>query len=465
MMSQDIDAITTQDVRTTILNFLQQRLIHNSAYKSASNKLAKANVDNTINAINEANQHLAKLTQHFEFENWMEDALARRISWLIIATHLSKGIHPSSKASNVNYNTQKKPLSHVWVSSSTINGLPYDATGSAAALDIFGLLNQKVNNQVSLLQLVVQNHPSLKTAFSDNQQKSELYLANLKMLLIDNWDNPQSSGLNKQIYWPNADNPYLSAKCNQYHLLIPLYPSSLCHVVYQKVQERFSEHNKLAREQRNKKTEEQHCYFSFKDLAVVRLGGSNAQNTSQLIGRQMGRNFLLPSLPPHMAEKRPLRITKKQSTIFSNSMKYHCRNGFDELYAVIEAQKNTKQIRDKRKKEAFGNILGQLFNSVKQIQQHFPAGWSKNYQLDMNQKCWLDPKRGNLDSEEAFAMLRDKGDWLIEIEKQFSRWIAAILKDKFNHIATYFDDAEIIEWQREFSEVVKASQRNCEGCI
>lgn len=463
MNTNDIASITTQDIRNTIVNFLQQRLNNNSSYKTELNKLIKAEADNDLDVINDAKQKIKELEQRFSLENWMADALTKRISWLMIATHLSKGIHPSSKGANANYNTQEKSLPEYWVGSSTIPDLPYDATGSAAALDIFGLLNQKINDNVSLLQLITINHPALLVAFSDDNEKSALYLANLNKLLKDNWDDPQSSELNKQFYWPNNEDVHLSAESDQYRILIPLHPSSLCHVNYQKVQERFSEQNKLARDQRYKKNTDQQAYFTFHDLAVVKIGGSNAQNASQLIGSQVGRNFLLPSLPPKIGSNRPLRISKQQTTIFDIGLKYRCRHGFKALFDVVKSTNNTVAVRDKRKQEAFSHILAQLLNTAQQVQNTFPAGWSKDYQLDMNQKYWLDPHRGDIDGELTFAEQQQSNDWISEIEQQFALWVHAILTDEFKQYASYFDDAEITEWQREFSAAVKASQRKKEG--
>ena len=463
MEHNDIASISAQDIRQAILAFLQQRLLNNNHYKLATAKLSKAQSDSDLVAINEAKQAILEIQKKFELENWMEDALIRRISWLVIATHLSKGIHPSSKAMNANYNTQQKSTPKHWVCSSTIDNLPYDATGSAAALDIFGLLNQKVNDLVPLLTLIIDEHPLLLKALSDDKDKSLIYLNNLKRLLSDNWDAPVSSELNKQFYWPNSDEVYDSDQDDNYRLLIPLHPSSLCHVVYQKVQERFSDENKQAREQRSKKSVTQSHYFSFHDLAIVQLGGRNAQNASQLIGSQMGKNYLLPSMPPTFNVNKQLKLAKHYTTIFANSLQYHCGQGFYELYTVIESKVNNKDIRERRKQNAFQTILAEIIHIAKSIQTQYPAGWSKDYQLNMAQKYWLDPHRATLDDEVDFARQYENGDWVDELGKQFALWINAILKKKFPAQESDFSDAEYQEWRREFQTAVKASQRKKEG--
>ncbi|MFQ0999481.1 type I-F CRISPR-associated protein Csy1 [Gilliamella sp. BG6] len=454
--------ISWQDIRKVILDFLQQRLANNSNYKSETAKLEKAKELGDQVAVNEAQQKLAELAKRFDFETWMEDAAIRRISWLLIATHIAKGVHPSSKACNANYNTQIKPnnLNNL-VSSATVNSLPFDASG-AAALDIFGLLNQVVKNDITILQLIINNHPAVQEALSDDKNKSALYLENFKQLLKDNWSDAQASELNKQFFWPNSEETYLSQHENNYRLLIPLHPSALCHLVYQKIQSRFSDENKNARELRRKKDVEYQPYFSFHDLAVVKLGGSNAQNASQLIGSQMGRNFLLPSMPPIFQKSQFPSISKQQETIFNNALQYFCRFGFKLLFDMVEAPKNIVEERDDRK-DAFAVILSLLLKFARYIQTTQPAGWSRDYSLNFDEKLWLDPQRVQLENEEDFKKQYEQGDWQQSLEKLFATWVQNALKEKFKNFKQQFADPEFSEWRREFNAAVKASQRKREG--
>lgn len=455
-------SISAQDIRQVIVRFLQQRLTDNVKYKSAQTELAKAEQTGDIAAINGAKDSIKELEQRFKLETWMEDAVIRRLSWLTVATHITKGIHPSAKGDNVNYNTQLKPNKTSWISSATIDELPYDSSG-AAALDIFGLLNQKIVDNISLLDLVIAEHPALLKGLADDEARATIYLAKFKALLNDNWDSPKTSDLNKQFFWPNSEQTYLSHKENNYRQLVPLHPSSLCHVLYQKVQTRFSDEQKLAREQRKKNSGQQSTYFSFNDLAIVKLGGSNAQNASQLIGSQIGRNFLLPSIPPKFTPSESFKIGLWQKSIFGKAFKYHVRFGLKIFFDMIEASRNTVKERDLRK-DALSIILTILLRSAKNIQQTLPAGWSRDYkELDIYQQYWLDPKRADLSGEDNFKQYYQQGDWINEIEMQFADWIQGILKKRFPNIAPHFDDIEKAEWRREIHQAIKASQRNREG--
>ena len=450
--------ISWQDIRKVIVDFLQQRLANNSSYKSEQAKLEKAKQIGDQKAVNESQQKMLELSKRFDFETWMEDAATRRYSWIIITTHLSKGIHPSSKGSNANYNTQIKPdVYNNFVSSATIDKLPFDATGGASALDIFGLLKQVVKDDITILQLIINRHPEVKKALSDDENKATIYLENFSKFLNDNWSKPQASELNKQLYWPNSEESYLSQKEDNYRLLIPLHPSSLCHLVYQKVQARFSEENKQAREQRRIKNIEHKSYISFHDLAVVKLGGSNAQNASQLIGSQMGRNFLLASMPPQFSKTSYPSLSNEQETIFNRSLQYYCRFGFKLLFETINAEKNDFSRRNNRR-ESFFLILTMIFKYVKHLQTSKYAGWSRESSLKLEQQLWLDPSRANLDGEEKFKQEYDRADWQVNLEKDFAFWIQTILKDKFGQISEQFSDPEFEKWRREFRFVLKSNK-------
>ncbi|MCO6554222.1 MAG: type I-F CRISPR-associated protein Csy1 [Gilliamella sp.] len=453
--------ISWQDIRKVILDFLQQRLANNSNYKSETAKLEKAKELGDQVAVNEAQQKLAELAKRFDFETWMEDAATRRISWITIGTHLSKGIHSSSSGDNVNIATQSKLSHQTVISSATPSLLELDSSGNAASLDIFSLFNQYVGEN-KILQLIIENHPAVLPALSDDKQKASLYLTNFKKAIFNDFDNPKASELNKQLYWPNDEEPYLSKQDNNYRLLIPLHPSSLCNYLYEKVQTRFSEENKYARELRKKKDVEHQPYFSFHDLAVVKLGGSNPQGVSQLTSSQGGRNFLLPSMPPKFQKSQFPSISKQQETIFNNALQYFCRFGFKLLFDMVEAPKNIVEERDDRK-DAFAVILSLLLKFARYIQTTQPAGWSRDYSLSFNEKLWLDPQRAQLENEEDFKKQYEQGDWQQSLEKLFATWVQNALKEKFKNFQQQFADPEFSEWRREFSTAVKVSQRKREG--
>ncbi|PXY93583.1 type I-F CRISPR-associated protein Csy1 [Gilliamella apis] len=456
-----MENIFWQDIRKVIVDFLQQRLANNSSYKSELTKLEKAKQAGDQRVVNESQQKVLEFSKRFDFENWMEDAATRRIFWISVCNTTSKGIHSSSLGNNINFFTIAKPNEQQYVSSLTPLTIKADCSGNAASLDIFSLLNQTVNNK-TLLELIIDDHPAVLKALSDDEQKAAIYLANFKKVIFNDFEKPKADELNKQLYWPNSEESYLSQQENSYRLLVPLHPTSLCNVVYQKVQTRFSEENKKAREQRCLKGAGHQPYFTFHELAVVKLGGSNPQGVSQLISNQGGRNFLLPSMPPKFEQSRFPSINLNKENVFDHSLQYFCRFGFRLLFDIVDAPKNVIKRRGDRK-DAFAVILTLLLKFARHIQTSMPAGWSRDYSLLMSQKLWLDPNRAELEDEENFKHQYEQGNWVVELEKDFAFWIKNALIEKFVNTKKQFSDAESQEWRREFREAVKASQRRKEG--
>ena len=456
-----MENIFWQDIRKVIVDFLQQRLANNSSYKSELTKLEKAKQAGDQRVVNESQQKMLEISKRFDFETWMEDAATRRIFWISVCNTTSKGIHSSSLGNNINFFTIAKPNEQQYVSSLTPLTIKADCSGNAASLDIFSLLNQTVNNK-TLLELIIDDHPAVLKALSDDEQKAAIYLANFKKVIFNDFEKPKADELNKQLYWPNSEESYLSQQENSYRLLVPLHPTSLCNVVYQKVQTRFSEENKKAREQRCLKGAGHQPYFTFHELAVVKLGGSNPQGVGQLTSKQGGRNFLLPSMPPKFEQSRFPSINLNKENVFDHSLQYFCRFGFRLLFDIVDAPKNVIKRRGDRK-DAFAVILTLLLKFARHIQTSMPAGWSRDYSLPMSQKLWLDPNRAELIDEENFKYHYEQGNWLPELEKDFAFWIKSALKEKFKNTKKQFSDTESQEWRREFRKAVKASQRKKEG--
>ncbi|EJS85444.1 type I-F CRISPR-associated protein Csy1, partial [Pasteurella multocida] len=92
--------------------------------------------------------------------------------------------------------------------------------------------------------------------------------------------------------------------------------------------------------------------------------------------------------------------------------------------------------------------------------QKQPAGWSKDSQLEMCEKYWLDPKRVHLPDEEAFRAEYEKGEWVAEVERRFALWLNKCLQKRFPHIAKDFDDAEYHEWRRNIRRTLRYRLRH-----
>ncbi|MCV5473018.1 type I-F CRISPR-associated protein Csy1, partial [Escherichia coli] len=84
-----------------------------------------------------------------------------------------------------------------------------------------------------------------------------------------------------------------------YHLLCPLFSSSLAQVMYEKLTAmRFSEESKAIRDAHKAGKWHSQPDIRFPNLAEMHYGGGNQQNISLLNIARVGRVWLLPSMPP-----------------------------------------------------------------------------------------------------------------------------------------------------------------------
>ena len=447
--------ITRADVQTAISGFLNDQFLKKA--EPDLKRLEKAEADQDEAAIASAQEALAQWRHKYSAPIWLEDAAQRMASQLKFGTHISKGIHPDAKGDNVNFSTDT-PLPEYLIGSQSARALALDANGNAAALPLAAFFNTPVGaaQTVKLRQLIAQNHPALQGCFADDAVLSDEYQTLFQAALSGTTDAPTTHERNKQILWPRGEQAIVH---DDYICLVPLYPSALTHAVYQQLnQARYSEENKLARDNRFKKTAEHKPYVSITQLAITKLGGTKPQNVSQLTSAQGGRNYLLPNLPPQLQAGKAFKISAVAVTIFNKRLRYHSYRGWLELDEVIKAKKSVMAVRDQRKL-ALQMVLAEVFHIAERIQTQWPAGWSRDYQLSMAEKYWLDPQRADLEGEEAFKAACDAGDWAGEVIRSFALWLNQWLQETHTAIAEDFDEAEESEWRRAMASALRSSQR------
>lgn len=447
--------ITRADVQAAISGFLNDRFLKKA--EPDLKRLEKAEADQDEAAIATAQGALAEWRHKYSAPVWLDDAARRMACQLKFGSHISKGIHPDAKGDNVNFATDM-PLPDHLIGSQWARALVLDANGNAAALPLAAFFNAPVGTAqtVKLHQLITQNHPALNGCFADDAALSDEYQTLFQAALSGATDAPTTHERNKQILWPRGEQAMAQ---DDYICLVPLYPSALTHAVYQQLnQARYSEENKQARDNRAKKTAEQKPYVSITQLAMTKLGGTKPQNVSQLTSAQGGRNYLLPNSPPRLPASKAFKISAVEVTIFNKRLRYHCYRGWLEFDEVIKAKKSVMVVRDQRKL-ALQMILAEVFQIAERIQTQWPAGWSRDYQLSMAEKYWLDPDRADLEGEAAFKAACDAGDWASEIIHAFALWLNQWLQETHKAIAKDFDEAEESEWRRAMASALRTSQR------
>jgi hypothetical protein len=131
-----------------------------------------------------------------------------------------------------------------YLSSSALAGLEPDAVGNAAALDVAKLLQMRVEDGDSLLASLKRGDHSALAALTDDANQLNEWIAGFSRALSPG--APASHKLAKQGYFPAGDG---------YHLLSPLFATSLVHAMHQKmVALRFGDEVKAIWKARREKT-------------------------------------------------------------------------------------------------------------------------------------------------------------------------------------------------------------------
>lgn len=351
--------------------------------------------------------------------SWLPDA-ARRVAQIQQVTHALKFTHPDARGSSLS--VPGNPLAgEALVGTHTVAAsLAHDVVGNAAALDVYKFLRLTVDGK-TVLDRAVDNDPSLAAALSDDPELARAWMPAFAELARAK-SRVASNKLAKQVYWPVGD--------KQYHLLAPLFPTSLVHSLWGRLRrDRFSDEAKAAREAKRAGLAHPQGYCEYLDLAIQNFGGTKPQNISQLNSERFGENYLLPSLPPNWrtAELRPpLGASSVFDRIFGGRPRVRelVRALRDFLVSVEHAASN-ERIRNKRAQLA-SLIRDEALQYAAELRQLEP-GWSQlpDCRLNIAEQCWLDPVRAASDAD--FAGVRRRDDWPDEICRRFGNWLNARL--------------------------------------
>lgn len=361
-----------------------------------------------------------QLLQDYSPGSWIPDA-AHRVGQIQQVTHALKFTHPDARGSNLSVAGNAAAGDALIGTHTVAETLPPDVVGNAAALDVYKFLRLSVGGK-TILDLAASSDPALASAFSDDPDSAHAWMSAFATLTQAK-GQPASNKLAKQVYWPIEN--------GQYHLLSPLFPTSLVHGVWKRIREdRFSDEAKAAREARHNELAHPHGYREYPNVAIQKFGGTKPQNISQLNSERYGENFLLPSLPPNWksAEVRaPLGVTSVFDRTFGNRPRVReLVRILREFLVSVERAGTNIRIRDKRA-ELAALIRDEAFQYAAEFREGLHPGWSQQPECLLNsaEQCWLDPDRATSDPD--FASLRERGDWPDEICRRFGNWLNARL--------------------------------------
>ena len=407
------------------------------------NKLKKAPKDDAGNCVAATND---------ECSAWIANAVAN-IGDARIATHPIRMIHSSIKGATSIYTPPPQLLARSEIGTHSVaHAYTADfAIGNSPQVPGCQLLLQCSFEGRCLADWVMAGDNDLSIALSVGTNRD--IAADLASTLVPS-RNLASSKLAKQIYWLVGDE---SQDDSQYHLLQPMFSSTLEDALYQPLS-RFKDAYFNARgTQKKQPTLADHS--TYPNLVRRNIGGANPQNVSPLNSVRRGDNYLLASLPPRWKQSEA-RQPKRSDEIWSQ-FEYFGNVRFL-LKALVDLLKpknkpEPKPIMETRQvREAIEQELGmQLAIFASAIHARFEPGWSReaDCELHPSEKLWLDPERVALPLREGFetedtefkAAYQWK-DWPDEVAGHFANWLNRKLRDAG---ITAVGDSEAKHWARQ----------------
>jgi CRISPR-associated protein Csy1 len=383
----------------------------------------------------------AETASKYEYETWLADA-ARRVSQIQAVTHVLKATHPDARGSSLHVPPDSLPRRAEIGTHLLEDDCVDDVVGNAASLDVFKFLKVEVESR-RLLDWMQAGDLDLRNALNTDPELASEWMAAFSGLVRSD-TAPVSHTRAKQIFWLMGDDP---ADDDQYHLLQPMFASSLAHRVHAEIQDsRFGDSNTQARQAYYKKEAHSGSFRDYPNLIARKLGGTKPQNISQLNSERGGVNYLLASLPPKWQQESAPKLLKLESVmerfLWFPDVKPLLR-ALAKFFKSVADKPRNKEIVEKRK--AMEQALAQqLAAFAVSIQAALEPGWTRDQdcKLPLCEKLWLDPERTELPvrqdperpdqtSEDiAFNEAYVFGNWPDEVAGRFANWVNARLRDE-----------------------------------
>ncbi|MBQ4766794.1 type I-F CRISPR-associated protein Csy1 [Pectobacterium versatile] len=433
----------TQFIVSYVTNRKQAKL--DAFDKEAEKKRAALNGEALAAEELELAEKRREIEQKHEVRAWLTDA-ASRAGQISLVTHALKFTHSDAKGSSIF--SAETAADAKTLSTATLAQPAIDAVGNAAALDVARLLQTEHDGDSLVAALQRGDHRALE-ALAENPEQLTQWLAGFQQVFTDR--QPSSHKLAKQIYFPTEN--------GEYHLLSPLYSSSLAQALHQRINAvRFGDEAKDIRKARKDNLWHDQLDISYPNLAVQNMGGTKPQNISSLNSSRSGRSYLLSCAPPqwNSIEKPP----QQHECIFRSNgeVDYHTSDIVKSMRRFLLSVKKVQNNRDIRQQRLhyLDQLIDQLFFYVSSV-QNLPSGWSAESELKRAQQLWLDPYRAKTDT--VFRRERETGDWQKAVAYDFGRWLNRRLK----HEELIFGEVERREWST--AALFKRRMREMESAL
>jgi CRISPR-associated protein Csy1 len=375
-------------------------------------------------------EQLRKDAPSTEIRQWINDTSEKNIAIgkrIIKTSHVLKFTHSSSEPAGFLLKTKSNDL--LLSTSSLKKDLTLDLAhrdGSLITVSRFLALFLKGEQ---IIDLILNGEFCFLEPFASDDSQFKYWQGEFKEL-VENREI-RTADKAKQIYFPISN--LNSKNSNQYHILVPLFSSSLANeidsiVTTLKYGDDQKKLNNARKEQIPKFREG--MSVEFPDLSVQQFGGEHPKNISMLNADRRGKSYLFSTQPPSW--QRQLKPPLNKRSLFDHFYTSRANEEIKSLrWFLLLFERIDLSIKDPKKKKKIDGWVNQIIEEVMIYAisiQNLPAGWSntENIRLKLAHQYFLDPYR----DDEPFQKARQAADWQTVICADFANWLNGRLKGK-----------------------------------
>ncbi|MCF4010651.1 type I-F CRISPR-associated protein Csy1 [Rheinheimera sp. UJ63] len=408
------------------------------AKKALNKEIKKAKSDTEREELTARHEDLCSIIEKQYCISDFLDLTSKRAKQLTHVTHPAKFSHSKNGASGIF--AIKDTNCTPYLTTSCLTNTYSEFSGNAAASNAAQLLTLNHNGQ-SLLDAIKNGDYSALEPFAKDKTQLDAWVNDLMQVLT--FAEPKSHRYAKQVYFPVTD--------GQYHLISPMYSSSLSQALYERVVAiQFGSEEKAVRDAKKANRYHEKDVVVIPNTAVQIFGGNNKQNISFLNAKRLGKGFLLNSAPPSWASSLKPPIYAKsifEVTEFTSAV-WPLLKDLQNYIELIQKRDSTIEMR-KNLVALVNGIIDELLNYAAKIQGlKKEAGWSQaGCSLPNAEKLWLDPLCNDLEFQRA----RSNMSWQKQVCEHFADWLNNRMNYAFKGKGIVFGKPQHAYWEKIFA--------------
>ena len=365
-----------------------------------------------------------------EIREWLDETRKKNIAVgkrIIKATHVLKFTHSSSDSEGILLT--EKANDYLLSTASIKKNLTIDLAHNNGNLITISRFLALYLGGKQIIDLIINNDFCFLEPFAGDESQLKNWQEGFTEIIEQR--DIKSADKAKQIYFPITSSG--SIEDRDYHIVVPLFPSSLSHESYSIVTAL-----KYGDEQRdiNKTRKEQFPKYrkviskEIPSMSTLLFGGEHPKNVSMLNAERSGKTFLFSTQPPSWISR--LKPPVAKFSFFNKDLTYRVKETVEYLRTfLLRFQTIDLSIRNPKKKKWIAGWINQIMDEVMNyaaLIQNIPPGWSrtKGIRLKLTHQYFLDPYR----DDEEFQKARQTTDWQEDICRDFASWLNGRLKGK-----------------------------------